>query len=247
MNKKEEELKKQINLEALPNHIAVIMDGNGRWAKKRTLPRIAGYREGIKTVRMIIETCRELGIKHLTLYTFSTENWSRPKKEVETLMNLLKEYIEKELNNMNKNGIRFNILGDWETISYGVPDKIKQAINATSKNDRLVLNLALNYGGRQEILRAAKLFAKEVSEGKHKPDDLDESLFSSYLYSYKQPDPDLMIRTSGEIRLSNFLLWQLAYAEFWITDILWPDFKKENLYQALIDFQKRERRFGSIG
>jgi len=246
MNKTEPELVKLIKPDLLPSHIAVIMDGNGRWAKKRALPRIAGHKAGIKSVRTIIETCREIGIKHLTLYTFSSENWQRPKKEIETLMSLLSEYIDKEINNLNENRIRFNIFGDWESLNYGVTEKIKFAMEETSKNDQMTLNLALNYGGRQEIIRAARNITKDVVEGNIVIDDINEVLFSSYLFSKDQPDPDLVIRTSGEMRISNFLLWQLAYTEFWITDILWPDFTKKHLYNALIDYQKRNRRFGSL-
>jgi undecaprenyl diphosphate synthase len=246
MEKSESELIELIKPELLPKHLAIIMDGNGRWAKKRALPRIAGHKEGIKSVRTVIETCRELSIKYLTLYTFSLENWQRPKKEIETLMSLLSEYIDKEINNLNKNNIRFNIFGDWESLNYGVSEKIRFAMKETSKNDQMTLNLALNYGGRQEIIRSAKIIAKDTKEGKLEIDEIDELMFASYLYSKDQPDPDLMIRTSGEMRISNFLLWQLAYAEFWITDILWPDFTKKHLYQALIDFQSRNRRFGSL-
>ncbi|MBU1626921.1 isoprenyl transferase [bacterium] len=246
MEKTEAELLELIKPEHLPKHLAIIMDGNGRWAKKRALPRIAGHKEGIKSVRAVIEACRELGIKHLTLYTFSMENWQRPKKEIDTLMFLLSEYIDKELKNLNKNQIKFYILGDWESLYKEVQIKIRMAMEETRNNDRMVLNLALNYGGRQEITRAAKQIAIEVSKGNIDPEDIDNKLFASYLFTKEQPDPDLMIRTSGEMRLSNFLLWQLAYAEFWITETLWPDFTKKHLYEALVDYQKRDRRFGSL-
>jgi len=229
----------------LPLHIAVIMDGNGRWAKKRGLPRVMGHRAGMKTVREVIKSCRELGIKYLTLYAFSTENWKRPKHEVETLMRFLNEYIDRELASFLKNGIRLNIIGRINGLPDYVRPKIKKAMEDTKDCDMMTVNVALNYSGRAEIIDAAKKFASQVKSGKVELNDLDEGSFGGLLYTAGQPDPDLLIRTSGEMRISNFLLWQISYAELYVTTKLWPDFRKSDLIEAITEYQKRERRFGA--
>ncbi len=229
----------------IPLHIAVIMDGNGRWARKRGLPRAMGHREGLKSVREIVKTCRELGIKHLTLYAFSAENWKRPKEEVDTLMRFLGEYLDKEVPSFIKNGVQLNFIGRIGGLPDNVRPKLKKAVEATSSGRILTLNVALNYSGRTEIIDAAKKFASLVKSGKAGIDDLDEKMFEGLLDTAGQPDPDLLIRTSGEMRLSNFLLWQISYAEIYITPKLWPDFRKNDLVEAVREFQKRERRFGA--
>ncbi|MDD5270812.1 MAG: isoprenyl transferase [Candidatus Omnitrophica bacterium] len=229
----------------IPLHIAVIMDGNGRWARKRGLPRAMGHREGMKSVREAIKTSRELGIKHLTLYAFSAENWKRPKEEVDTLMRFLGEYLDREVPSFIKNGIRLNFIGRIGGLPDNVKPKLKKAVEATRSGRILTLNVALNYSGRTEIVDAAKKFALLVKSGKAGVEDLDEKMFDGLLDTAGQPDPDLLIRTSGEMRLSNFLLWQISYAEIYITPKLWPDFRKNDLVEAVREFQKRERRFGA--
>nr|HPN66191.1 polyprenyl diphosphate synthase [Candidatus Omnitrophota bacterium] len=221
------------------------MDGNGRWARKRGLPRAMGHREGMKSVREAIKTSRELGIKHLTLYAFSAENWKRPKEEVDTLMRFLGEYLDKEVPSFIKNGIRLNFIGRIGGLPDNVKPKLKKAVEATRSGRILTLNVALNYSGRTEIVDAAKKFALLVKSGKAGVEDLDEKMFDGLLDTAGQPDPDLLIRTSGEMRLSNFLLWQISYAEIYITPKLWPDFRKNDLVEAVREFQKRERRFGA--
>lgn len=233
-------LREKIDLSKLPRHIAVIMDGNGRWAKRRKLPRIFGHKAGISSVRETVETCAELKIEVLTLYAFSTENWARPKAEVNALMSLLKLYLQKEYANMMKNGIRLNAIGDISVLPEGPRKALLDIMEKTGNNSGLVLNLALNYGGRQEILNAVNKVIKE------KLAKVDEETFKKYLYTKDFPDPDLLIRTSGEMRLSNFLLWQSAYTELYITETLWPDFRAKDLYEAIIEFQKRERRYGGV-
>jgi undecaprenyl diphosphate synthase len=228
----------------IPQHVAIIMDGNGRWARARALPKIAGHRAGVKSAREVIKAAGELGIKALTLYTFSTENWKRPRKEVEALFGLLEEYLDKEMDTLNKNNIRFNVIGDMEALPEGVRKKIEKAIEITKDNTGLVLNLALNYGSRDEIINAVRRISEDVRDAKVSPGDIDEKLFSGYLYTAGQPDPDLLIRTSGEFRISNFLLWQLSYAELYITKKLWPDFGKDDLKKAVAEYGRRERRFG---
>lgn len=228
----------------IPAHVAIIMDGNGRWAKSRGLPRIMGHRAGAKSVQAVIEAAMELGVKILTLYTFSTENWKRPKEEVDALFKLLEEYIERESDRLNKNNIRLSVIGDIEKLPDSVRGKIKSAVNMTKNNTALTLNLALNYGSRIEILSAVKSIAVDFKEGKIRSDSIDEKLFSTYLYTKDLPDPDLLIRTSGEFRISNFLLWQLSYAEIFVTKKLWPDFKKKDFKDAITEYLKRERRFG---
>ena len=242
----EEELKKAINPAKLPKHIAIIMDGNGRWAKKRLSNRIVGHRAGIKTVRAIVEAAVELKIQVLTLYAFSVENWARPKQEVDTLMDLLAEYLRKELPEMMKNDIRLISIGDKDGLPASAMDQLCYTMAQTAKNKGMILNLALNYSGHQEILQAAKSIAIDFKAGKIKEEDFTEELFSEYLFTKGLPDPDLLIRTSGEMRISNFLLWQLAYAEFWITPTLWPDFNRKEFYQAILSYQSRQRRFGRV-
>lgn len=227
-----------------PVHVAIIMDGNGRWAKKRFMPRIAGHKAGVESLRKIIEETGDLGIKFLTVYAFSTENWNRPKDEVNGLMNLLVNYIDNELNNLDKNGVRLNILGDITGLPTKVREKVEMALEKTSKNTKLTLNIALNYGGRDEIIRAVK----KIYDQKDKDliDNLDEDIFSRFLYTEDIPDPDFVIRTSGEVRISNFLLWQLAYSEMYFTDTLWPDFGIKQYHEALESFMNRKRRFGKV-
>lgn len=234
-----------LDKERLPRHIAVIMDGNGRWAAKRGLPRVMGHREGMSSVRDIIKTCRELGIRHLTLYAFSVENWKRPKDEVDTLMRFLGEYLDKELPSFIKKGIKLNFIGRIEGLPGDILPRLRKAIEATKNGKAMTLNVALNYSGRTEIIDAAKEFASLVKSGSKGIDDLDEKTFSGLLDTAGQPDPDLLIRTSGEMRISNFLLWQISYAEIYITPKLWPDFRKNDLVEAIREYQKRERRFGA--
>lgn len=237
-------LKSNILLSNLPQHVAIIMDGNGRWAKKKGALRIFGHNNAIKSVRDASEAAAELGIKYLTLYAFSTENWSRPKEEVNALMSLLIKTIGNETKTLNKNNIKLNTIGNTSDLPKDCQKELYDAIENTKNNTGLTLTLALSYSGRWEIVEAAKLLAYKVKNGDLKIEDINENIFSQYLCTYPMPDPELMIRTSGELRISNYLLWQLAYTELYVTDILWPDFNKENFYEAIIDFQKRERRFG---
>jgi undecaprenyl diphosphate synthase len=238
----EEGLARQVNFDRLPQHVAVIMDGNGRWAAQRHLPRVEGHRAGIESVRDIVESSARLGIQVLTLYAFSVENWKRPVSEVSTLMSLLKRYLRLELNTLLRNNIRFKVIGRFEELSPDVQAELKAAEDRTASNAGMQFNIALNYGGRAEIVEAAR----RVLISGIDPDALDEALFSGFLYTAGQPDPDLLIRTSGEMRVSNFLLWQIAYAEIWVTDTLWPEFRKRHLLEAIIDYQKRDRRYGGI-
>jgi undecaprenyl diphosphate synthase len=238
----DEALARQVNFERLPAHIAVIMDGNGRWAAQRHLPRVEGHRAGIDAVRETVETAARLDIRVLTLYAFSVENWKRPPSEVSTLMLLLKRYLRSELNTLLRNNIRFRVIGRMEDLAPDVQDELRQAIDRTAGNGGMLFNIALNYGGRAEIVDAARrVIAAGIS-----PDDLDEQRFASFLYTAGQPDPDLLIRTSGEMRVSNYLLWQIAYAEIYVTDTLWPDFRRRHLLEAVLAYQKRERRYGGI-
>ncbi len=230
----------------MPQHIAIIMDGNGRWAKKRLLPRTMGHREGMKSIKRIVEACMELKIQVLTVFAFSTENWRRPQNEVSYLMDLLIEFLNKELQEMHENDIRIKILGDFSSLPKNCVDSIEHALQLTSENQKMTFNLAINYGGRTEILQAVKRLGQEISEGRINTSDISEEVFSSYLYTNTMPDPDLLIRTAGELRLSNFLLWQIAYTELWITDVTWPEFTKEHLLQAITEYQKRDRRFGGL-
>ena len=228
----------------LPEHIAIIMDGNGRWAKLHTLGRVAGHQKGAEAVRATVQACREIGIRYLTLYAFSSENWSRPRKEVGALMKLLAEYIRSELAEMLENGIRLAVIGEIDALTEPVRGLLKEAMAKTALNRDMVLTLALSYGGRDEIVAAAAKIAGDVLAGRLSPEAITKEVFSRYLFTADMPDPDLLIRTSGEYRLSNFLLWQAAYAEFYFTDVLWPDFRKEDLLAAIDEYRRRERRFG---
>jgi undecaprenyl diphosphate synthase len=239
----EESLVRQIDFSRLPRHIAVIMDGNGRWARSRNLPRIEGHRAGSKAVREIVEASTRIGIQVLSLYAFSRENWKRPRAEVNRLWTLLREFLKREDKNLMKNGVRLRVIGRREDIPQAVVREFERVEALTRANNRLTVALALNYGGRTEIVDAARrlLAAGPVPAG-----ELDEAGFARYLYTDGLPDPDLLIRTSGEMRISNFLLWQIAYAELWVTPVFWPDFRRLHLLQAILDFQRRERRFGDI-
>ena len=230
----------------IPAHIAIIMGGNGRWAKRRGLPRAAGHKKGVDTVRDIVEACAEIGVKYLTLYTFSTENWNRPKDEVSTLMRLLLSSLKARLRELDKNDIKLTSVGDLSSLPVEVQKQLRTDIEKTRNNKRMTLNLALSYSGRWELIKAVKSISEQVAEGKLNPEDIDEKIISDNLTTRDLPDPDLLIRTSGEFRVSNFLLWQIAYSEFVILDVLWPDFKREHLYNAIEEFQKRERRFGKV-
>ena len=238
----DEVLARQVNFEQLPAHIAIIMDGNGRWAAQRHLPRVEGHRAGIDSVRDVVETSARLGIDVLTLYAFSVENWKRPRAEINTLMTLLKRYLRLELSTLLKNNIRFHVIGRKDELSSDVQHELDIGIRQTAANTGMRFNIALNYGGRAEIVDAARrALAAGVS-----PDQLDERRFSDFLYTAGQPDPDLLIRTSGEMRVSNFLLWQIAYSEIWVTETLWPDFRRRHLLEAVLAYQKRDRRYGGI-
>jgi undecaprenyl diphosphate synthase len=231
----------------IPRHIAIIMDGNGRWAKKRSLNRIRGHREGSESVRDIVRACREIGIEVLTLYAFSTENWQRPRQEISALMSLLKDFLKSELVEMMENGIRLNAIGQIERFPGDVVEVLHDVMDMTRENRGMILNLALSYGGREEVVAAARKIATEVQAGRLQPEGITKEVFSNYLYTHGMPEPDLLIRTSGEMRISNFLLWQIAYTEIYVSDTLWPDFRREELIQILHDYQKRERRFGMTG
>lgn len=237
-------LKEQINIERLPKHIAVIMDGNGRWAKEQGKPRIFGHRSAIKSVREVSEACAELGVSYLTLYAFSTENWSRPMDEVGGLMKLFGESMVNERETLLKNDVSFMVRGDLARLPKPIYDKMMELIDATKHCKRMELNLALSYSGRWDITQAARKLAQQVKDGKMNPEDIDENTFASSLVTAGMPDPELLIRTSGELRISNFLMWQLAYSELYFTNKYWPDFRKEDLYAAIVDYQHRERRFG---
>jgi undecaprenyl diphosphate synthase len=238
----DEALARQVNFEHLPAHVAIIMDGNGRWAAQRHLPRVEGHRAGIDSVRDVVETSARLGIGVLTLYAFSIENWKRPRAEVNTLMMLLKRYIRLELETITRNNIRFRVIGRPEELAPDVQDELELGLRRTAGNTGMLFNIALNYGGRAEIVDAAR---RAIVEG-IAPAALDEQRFSNLLYTSGQPDPDLLIRTSGEMRVSNFLLWQIAYSEIWVTETLWPDFRRRDLLEAILAYQKRDRRYGGI-
>lgn len=240
------DLKQLIDTDRLPQHIAIIMDGNGRWAKQHGQPRVFGHHNGVKSVRETTEAAAEIGIKYLTLYAFSTENWGRPKYEVDALMTLLVDTLHKEIATLNKNNIRLQAIGDLSKLPSSTYRALLDGIANTSKNTRMTLVLALNYSAKWEILEATRQMAALVKDGKLELDQIDEATFANALSTRGIPDPELLIRTSGENRLSNFLLWQLAYAEFHFTPTMWPDFRKDHLFQAIIDFQNRERRFGKI-
>lgn len=230
----------------IPKHIAIIMDGNGRWAKERKLPRIAGHRKGAEVVKSIVKCCDDLGVKFLTLYTFSTENWKRPEKEINFLMGLLSWFLDKEIRNLKKNNARFLTIGNIERLPKKAREVIAKAKEQTKSNTGLNLVLALNYGARLEIIEAVKSICGDIKDKRLTETELNEDIFSGYLYTAGIPDPDLLIRTSGEMRLSNFLLWQLSYSELYVTDKVWPDFNKAELKKAVDNFQKRKRRFGNI-
>ena len=236
-----------IDPQKLPKHVAIIMDGNGRWAKKRALNRVLGHEQGTESVRTIVRASRDIGIQWLTLYAFSEENWKRPKYEIDALMNILKRFLKSELNEMLENGIRFQTIGRIDKLPEDVQKLLYETIEKTSINNNMVLALALSYGGRQDIFDAILKIAKKLESGDIHPSDITENLISDSLYTAGMPDPDLLIRTSGEYRVSNFLLWQIAYTEIYITPTLWPDFRKEEYLLAIEEFQKRERRFGTTG
>jgi undecaprenyl diphosphate synthase len=238
----DEALARQVNFEHLPAHIAIIMDGNGRWAAQRHLPRVEGHRAGIDSVRDVVETSARLGIDVLTLYAFSVENWKRPKAEIATLMTLLKRYIRLELNTLLTNNIKFRVIGRADELAPDVQEELAVGVRRTATNTGMLFNIALNYGGRAEIVDAAR----RVLASKINPEELDEKRFAEFLYTAHQPDPDLLIRTSGEMRVSNFLLWQIAYSEIWVTETLWPDFRRRDLLEAVVAYQKRDRRYGGI-
>ena len=228
----------------LPRHVAIIMDGNGRWATQRGLSRVQGHRRGKESVREIVETAREIGIEFLTLYAFSTENWERPEREVGALMRLLRRYVRSELRSMMRNGIRLRAIGNLRRLPREVLADVRATEHATRRNTAMTVQLAVSYGAREEIVAAARRLARQVRDGTLAPEDIDEDLFASSLMTADIPDPDLLIRTSGEMRLSNFLLWQVAYSELYVTDTLWPDFRREQFLAALDDYRRRERRFG---
>jgi len=238
----DELLARQVNFEQLPAHVAIIMDGNGRWAARRHLPRVEGHRAGIESVREVVETSARLGIDVLTLYAFSVENWKRPRTEINTLMTLLKRYLRLEIGTLHKNNIRFRVIGREEELAPDVRHELEIGERQTAANSGMLFNIALNYGGRAEIVQAAR----RAIESGIRAEDLDERRFSDFLYTAGQPDPDLLIRTSGEMRVSNFLLWQIAYSEIWVTETLWPDFRRRHLLEAIVAYQKRDRRYGGI-
>lgn len=230
----------------IPEHIAIIMDGNGRWAKARKMPRTMGHKAGVETIRRILKEADRLGVKYLTLYAFSTENWKRPKDEVDALMKLLVQYLTNEVEGLHKNGVILRVLGDMNALPEAVRDKINEAIELTKNNSGIVLNVAFNYGGRDEIVTAVKNMVSDIQNGKLDEQKISEEVISNYLYTKDSPDPDLIIRPSGEQRISNFLLWQCAYSEFWYSNVNWPDFNEKDLQRAIYDYQNRDRRFGGV-
>ena len=235
-----------VDFDRLPRHVAIIMDGNGRWAKSRFLPRLEGHRAGVESVRSVVETAARLGLEALTVYAFSTENWKRPTDEVSGLMGLLKLYIRRELKTLQDNNIRFGVVGGLEGLPKDVQDELRRGIKETAHLTGLQFSLALNYSGRSELTDVVKRIAEAAKAGVIDPATIDEATIERHLFTAHLPEPDLLIRTSGELRVSNFLLWQIAYAEIWVTEVLWPDFRRRHLLQAIVDFQKRERRYGGI-
>ena len=235
-----------LDMDRIPQHVALIMDGNGRWAVSRNLPRTMGHKAGVETLRRIIVEGNKLGIKYMTFYAFSTENWKRPKDEVNAIMKLLVQYLKQEINELNKNNVKINVLGDLSRLPVDCINEVNRAVEVTKNNTGIVMNVALNYGGRDEIVYAIKGILSDEKKGKINIDDIDVNLVNNYLYTAGIPDPDIIIRPSGEQRLSNFLLWQCAYSEFWYSDINWPDFQPEDLRKAIYDYQQRNRRFGGI-
>ncbi len=241
------ELLSKIRLHGVvPRHVAIIMDGNGRWARERMLPRPIGHRNGMKAVREVVEGALEVGLEALSLFAFSQENWQRPPMEITALMSLLEEYIQSETDELRQQGVRVQVLGDLDRLHGAARTAVDRVMSQTAGNSKLTLNLFISYGSRAEMARAAKLIAADVAAGRLKPEDVDEAAFASRLYTHGCPDPDLLIRTSGEQRISNFLLWQVAYAELFISPVLWPDWSRANLYEAILDFQHRDRRFGKV-
>jgi len=235
-----------LDYDNIPKHIAIIMDGNGRWAKAKGLPRTFGHKAGVETIRKIIKECNRIGVKYLTLYAFSTENWKRPKDEVGALMKLLVEYLKSEFHELNENGVVINHIGDISKLPSECREELISAYERTKNNTGVTMNLALNYGGRTEIIKGIKEVFEDIENGKISINDLDEAMFSSYLYTKNMPDPDLIIRPSGEQRLSNFLFCQCAYSEFWFSNINWPDFTEDDLHRAIFDYQNRDRRYGAV-
>lgn len=242
----DKELYKTIDATNIPAHVAIIMDGNGRWAKRRGMPRIFGHKAGVETLRSIVRMASEIGVKVLTAYAFSTENWKRPADEVNFLMGLLSEYLDSEIEELDQNKVKLRFIGNTDELATSLQEKIKHAVKRTENNPGLVLNLAVNYGGRSEIVRAVRLIAEQVALGKLDEREISEDAIERHLYTAGLPDPDLLIRPSGDYRISNYLLWQLAYTEFWFTPIHWPDFKPEHFLEAIRDYQQRERRFGGL-
>lgn len=240
------ELPTDLKPERLPRHVAVIMDGNGRWAKQRGLPRVMGHRRGVSTLKALLRCCRDWGIAALTAYAFSTENWGRPVEEVDFLMTLFERVLRQELNEMMAENVRIRFVGNLEALPRSLRHEIDRAVSETAQNQGICFSVATNYGGRQEIVQACRAIAQQVQDGLLNPNEIDETLFSQYLYTAEVGDPDLLIRTSGEMRISNFLLWQLAYAEMYVTNTLWPDFDQAEFHQALMAFQQRDRRFGKV-
>ena len=236
----------ELDMDNIPNHIAIIMDGNGRWAKAKNLPRTMGHKAGVETIRRIIKEADKLGVKYMTLYAFSTENWKRPKDEVSALMKLLVQYLRQEIGELHANGVVINVLGDISKLPKDCVEEIQQAQEKTKNNTGIVMNVALNYGGRDELIRATRLIAQEVKLGKLDVNNIDGETINKHLYTAGMPDPDIIIRPSGEQRLSNFLLWQCAYSEFWYSNVNWPDFTEKDLKKAIFDYQNRNRRFGGI-
>ncbi len=237
-------LKSKINSNFLPKHVAIIMDGNGRWAKKQGFKRVLGHRKGVEAVRQALEAATELGIKTLTLFAFSTENWNRPKYEIDTLMNLLVSSLKKELPTFQKNNVKLQTIGNINKLPKKARKELNESIESTKNNTKITLNLALNYGAREEIVNAIRSISKKIVNNDFEIEEIDENTINSHLYTFNLPDVDFLIRTSGEKRISNFLLWQIAYAELYFTDVLWPDFNKEEFYEAILNYQSRERRFG---
>ncbi len=231
---------------AIPRHVAIIMDGNGRWARERLLPRPLGHRSGMRAVREVVEGAVEAGLEHLSLFAFSQENWQRPASEISALMSLLQEYVAREADELERRGVRVRVIGELERLEATAAAAVDSVVRQTAAHDRLTLNLFISYGGRAELVRAARQLAREAAEGAIDPDAIDEEAFRARLYTADTPDPDLLIRTSGEKRISNFLLWQVAYAELYISPVLWPDFGRRELFEAILDFQSRERRFGRV-
>lgn len=244
--KKTVEKRQSLDLDRMPGHIAIIMDGNGRWAEKRLMPRALGHRAGMSTLRQVVETCVDLKIKILTVFAFSTENWKRPSEEVNYLMALLIEFMKKEIDELNRAGVKIEIIGNYQDLSQECVACIENACMLTRNNDGLIFNIAINYGARRELAQAASKVADLVANKKLKASDIDETTLNRFMYTKNLADPDLLIRTAGEMRLSNFLLWQIAYTELWFTDVLWPDFTREDLMQAIYDYQQRNRRFGGL-